>query len=75
MNAHHRQRRHLLSIFDRRARAERRAAAEQQLEHQAAVRRILEQATRQLPVIDPVQLQRAPLLTPGQVHRNQAAER
>lgn len=75
MNTHHRRRRHLLSIFDRRGRAEQRAAEEQDAERRAAVRRILEQATRTLVVIDPVQPCHAPLLTPLQRARGNGGER
>jgi len=62
--------------FTRRAERKRRAALEaaartQAAERQAAVRRVLEQATRRLPVVRPA----LPLLTPGQADRSRQAAR
>jgi hypothetical protein len=65
MAQHHRRRRHLLNLWDRRGRILREAELQQEDERRAAVRRILEQATRPLPVYA------APLLTPGQESRSQ----
>lgn len=76
----HRRRRHLLNLWNRRARAKRErelqlAEQRQAAEHRAAVRRILEQPTQLTPNIDPMRLQRAPLLTPLQAARSKRAER
>jgi DNA-binding TFAR19-related protein (PDSD5 family) len=62
--------------FTKRAERKRRAALEaaartQAAERQAAMRRVLEQATRRLPVVRAAR----PLLTPGQAARSQQATR
>lgn len=63
----HGRRRTLLGFLDRRARVLQAAQDEQAREHRAAVRRILQEATRPLPTVRPPS---APLLTRGQAARS-----
>lgn len=64
MGRHGRRRRTLLGFLADRDAILLAAADEQAREHEAAVRRILQEATQLLPAV-----QSAPLLTPGQEHR------